>query len=101
MKLIGDSTKLLFAALPIGDNYTMGMDDAVQAAEFVRCNEVLALHCNTFPPIKGDTREDAKKFKAAGKKLHSLSPGESHDFQSHRIGTRLDPGQRVGLRRPV
>jgi len=80
MKLIGDSTKLLFAALPIGDNFTMGVDDAVRAAEFVRCNEILALHYNTFPPIKVDTREAAEKFKAAGKKLHLLSPGESHDF---------------------
>ena len=54
MKLIGESTRLSFAALCIGDNFTMGIDDAIRAAEFVCCNEVLGLHYNTFPPIKID-----------------------------------------------
>jgi len=80
MKLIGDSTRLRFAALPIGDNFTMGVDDAIKAAEFVRCSEILGLHYNTFPPIRIDTAEAVQKFKAAHKNLRLLLPGESHSF---------------------
>lgn len=80
MKLIGEGPRLRFAALPIGDNFTMGVDDAIQAAEFVRCDEILGLHYNTFPPIRIDTAEAVQKFKAARKNLHLLLPGESHSF---------------------
>ena len=80
MKLIGESTRLAFAALCLGDNFTMGVDDAVKAAEFVRCNEILGVHYDTFPPIKIDHHAAAEKFKAAGRQLHLLLPGDSHDF---------------------
>lgn len=80
MKLIGETTRLQFAALPVGDNFTMGVEDAIKAAEFVRCYEVLGLHYDTFPPIKIDSRDAQEKFRAAGKKLHLIKPGESHDF---------------------
>jgi L-ascorbate metabolism protein UlaG (beta-lactamase superfamily) len=80
MKLIGESTRLTFAALPIGDNFTMGVDDAIKAAEFVRCHEVLGLHYNTFPPIRIDPPAAIEKFKAAHRRLHLLLPGEIHHF---------------------
>jgi L-ascorbate metabolism protein UlaG (beta-lactamase superfamily) len=80
MKLIGESTKLTFAALPIGDNFTMGVEDAIKAAEFVRCDEILGLHYDTFPPIKIDQKAAIEKFKAARKQLRLLSPGESYAF---------------------
>ncbi len=80
MKLIGESTPLKFAALCIGDNFTMGVDDALKAAEFVRCNEVLGVHFDTFPPIKIDHRAAIEAFEAAGKRLHLLKPGESREF---------------------
>jgi L-ascorbate metabolism protein UlaG (beta-lactamase superfamily) len=80
MKLIGESTQLAFAALCIGDNFTMGVDDAIKAAEFARCNEILGVHYDTFPPIKIDHHTAVEKFKAAGKQLHLLLPGESHNF---------------------
>jgi L-ascorbate metabolism protein UlaG (beta-lactamase superfamily) len=80
MKLVGDSTKLKFAALCIGDNFTMGVDDAVKAATFVGCNQILGLHYNTFPPIRIDEKAAVEKFKAARKHLHLLLPGESHNF---------------------
>ena len=80
MKLIGEETRLTFAALPIGDNFTMGIEDAIKAADFVRCKEVLGLHYNTFPPIKIDQPETMEKFKGARKRLHLLLPGESHNF---------------------
>lgn len=80
MKLISESTRLRFAALPIGDNFTMGVDDAIRAAEFVRCDDVLGLHYNTFPPIRIDSAEAVRKFQAANKRLHLLGPGESRAF---------------------
>jgi L-ascorbate metabolism protein UlaG (beta-lactamase superfamily) len=80
MKLIGESTKLKFAALPVGDNFTMGADDAIKAADFVQCNEVLGLHFDTFPPIKIDHNATIEKFAAKGKRLYLLKPGESRDF---------------------
>jgi L-ascorbate metabolism protein UlaG (beta-lactamase superfamily) len=80
MKLIGESARLAFAALPIGDNFTMGIDDAIKAAEFVRCHEILGLHYNTFPLIKIDPPAAIERFKAARQHLHLLLPGESHNF---------------------
>ena len=80
MKLIGESVKLKFAALPIGDNFTMGIDDAIRAADFVRCGEILGLHYNTFPPIRIDSQSAVAKFKSVTKNLYLLKPGESRDF---------------------
>ncbi len=80
MKLIGESVKLKFAALCLGDTFTMGVEDAVKAAEFVRCDEILGVHFDTFPPIQIDHRAAVERFKAAGKRLHLLAPGESQDF---------------------
>jgi L-ascorbate metabolism protein UlaG (beta-lactamase superfamily) len=80
MQLIGESTPLRFAALCIGDNFTMGIDDAIRAAQYVRCNEVLGLHYNTFPTIQIDQRAAVEKFKAAQQHLHLLAPGESRNF---------------------
>jgi L-ascorbate metabolism protein UlaG (beta-lactamase superfamily) len=80
MKLIGESTRLKFAALCVGDNFTMGVDDAVKAANFIRCDEILGVHFDTFPPIKIDHAAAQEKFKAAGKTLHLLQPGETRDF---------------------
>ena len=80
MKLIGESTQLNFAVLCIGDNYTMGPDDAVKAAEFVRCHQILGVHYDTLPPIKIDHAAAQEKFKAAGKTLHLLPPGETREF---------------------
>jgi L-ascorbate metabolism protein UlaG (beta-lactamase superfamily) len=77
MKLIGEATKLKFAALPIGDNFTMGVTDAVRAAGYVGCDQVVGLHFDTFPPIKIDREAAVREFKAAGKTLHLLNPGQS------------------------
>jgi L-ascorbate metabolism protein UlaG (beta-lactamase superfamily) len=80
MKLIGESTPLKFAVLCIGDNFTMGLDDAVKAAEFIRCKQIVGVHYDTFPPIKIDHTAAKEKFAAAGKQLHLLRIGESQTF---------------------
>lgn len=80
MKLIGEAHQLRFAALCIGDTFTMGVEDAIKAADFVGCDEVLGLHFDTFPPIEIDHQRALEAFKAAHKNLHLLSPGETHLF---------------------
>jgi L-ascorbate metabolism protein UlaG (beta-lactamase superfamily) len=80
MKLIGETTKLKFAALCIGDNFTMGAADAVRAAEFIQCHEILGVHYDTFPPIKINQAQAQATFKAGGKKLHLLAIGETRSF---------------------
>ncbi len=80
MKLIGDSTRLKWAALPIGDNFTMGIDDAVKAADLIRCDEILGVHYDTFPPIKIDRQRAVDQFQAAGKRLRLLEIGQTQDF---------------------
>jgi L-ascorbate metabolism protein UlaG (beta-lactamase superfamily) len=80
MKLIGDSTRLDLAVLCIGDNFTMGIDDAIKAADLVACDNIFGVHYDTFPPIKIDKQSAVEKFRAANKKLHLLSIGESRDL---------------------
>jgi len=80
MKFIGDATPLKYAALCIGDNFTMGVDDAIKAAELVKCQEILGVHYDTFPQIKIDSRAAIEKFRSARRNLHLLVPGESHNF---------------------
>jgi len=56
MRLIGDH-KIDLAALPIGDNYTMGPEDALKAVEFLRPGRVIPIHYNTFPIIEQDAHK--------------------------------------------
>lgn len=80
MQLIGGATKLSFAALCIGDNFTMGVDDAIRAADFVRCDRVLGMHYDTFPLIRIDQEEARRKFAAAGKELLLLPVGSTYEM---------------------
>lgn len=76
MKLIPLSTKLDLAILPIGDNFTMGIDDAIIASDFVECEKVLGVHYDTFGYIEIDKEQAKKKFFDAGKDLMLLNLGE-------------------------
>lgn len=77
MKLIGESYRLKAVFLAIGDNFTMGIDDAIVASEFVKCNTVIGMHYDTFGYIKIDHNEAKEKFSKAGKTLHLLEIGTS------------------------
>ncbi|WP_373056813.1 metal-dependent hydrolase [Zunongwangia sp. H14] len=77
MKLIPMTTKLDLAVLPIGDNFTMGVEDAIVASDFVECEKVLGCHYDTFGYIEIDHEEDKKKFYEKGKDLMLLEIGES------------------------
>jgi L-ascorbate metabolism protein UlaG (beta-lactamase superfamily) len=80
MKLVGMQHKLDFAILPIGDNFTMGIDDAVICAEFINCKNILGVHFDTFGFIEIDKNVAKSKFEAAGNKLTILEIGESADL---------------------
>ncbi len=77
MQLIGKQYKIDHAMLPIGDTYTMGVDDAIMAADFVKCKSVIGMHYNTFAPIEIDKAEATEKFESAGKNLTLLEIGET------------------------
>ncbi|MET6990423.1 metal-dependent hydrolase [Sediminicola arcticus] len=76
MKLIPLNAKLDLAVLPIGDNFTMGVDDAVLAADFLACDTVLGYHYDTFGYIEIDHSMAITKFKNSGKKLYLFEIGE-------------------------
>jgi len=78
MELIGRRHSLLAALLPIGDNFTMGPDDAVYAAQLVRAKTIIPMHYNTFPLIQQDAGEflNLLKRKAPESKGIILKPGE-------------------------
>lgn len=54
LKLIGERHPIDIAFLPIGDNFTMGPEDAAYAAQLLKAKTVVPIHYNTFPPIKQD-----------------------------------------------
>lgn len=77
MKLIGETTPLNFAALCIGDTFTMGVADAIQAANWTGAKHVLGLHYDTFPPIKINHSAAQQAFVTAGKTLHLPGVGQT------------------------
>ncbi len=77
MQLIPMTTNLTASIFPIGDNFTMGVEDAIIASDLVICNKVIGCHFNTFPPIKINTAEAKEKFKQANKELVILEIGET------------------------
>ena len=66
-----------FCVLPIGDNFTMDVADAIDAAGFVGCNKIVGVHYNTFGYIKIDTEKAISDFKAAGNTLLLPNIGET------------------------
>jgi L-ascorbate metabolism protein UlaG (beta-lactamase superfamily) len=76
MKLIPLQTKLDLAILPIGDNFTMGIEDAILASDFVECDKVLGYHYDTFGYIEIDHEDAKRKFFEKDKDLMLLEIGE-------------------------
>ncbi|GAB4092220.1 MBL fold metallo-hydrolase [Flaviaesturariibacter terrae] len=79
MQLIPRWAKLDFAVLPIGDHFTMGYEDAVEAARMSGAPRVVGVHYDTFPPIRIDTAAARKAFSAAGIELLLPAIGETID----------------------
>jgi L-ascorbate metabolism protein UlaG (beta-lactamase superfamily) len=76
MKLIGQEG-IDLAIIPIGDNYTMGPDDAYKAVEMIMPKHVIPIHYNTWELIAQDAEKWSKQVSKLGVKVHVLKPGES------------------------
>lgn len=80
MKLIAEFTQLNAAALCIGDLFTMGIQDAATAAQWVGTKKVFGLHYDTFPPIEIHHDHARKTFADQGIELILLPIGESTEI---------------------
>jgi L-ascorbate metabolism protein UlaG (beta-lactamase superfamily) len=80
MKLIPMRTKLDLAILPIGSNFTMDVEDAIIASDFVECDKILGYHYDTFGYIEINHEEAKRKFFQKGKDLMLLEIGQSIDL---------------------
>jgi len=79
MQLIGEAWGPLdVALLPIGDNFTMGIDDAVRAAGFLKAKINIPMHYGTFDVIQADPHEFARKVELAGGKAAVVNPGSEY-----------------------
>jgi len=81
MQLIGEMYGPLdVALLPIGDNFTMGVDDAVKAAELLKAGVCIPMHYDTFDVIHVDPADFVDKVARAGGKAVIVKPGQSYDL---------------------
>jgi len=80
MRLIGEEG-IDLAILPIGDNFTMGPDDALRAINLIKPRAVIPVHYDTFDVIAQDPHAWAKRVRAeTPAKPVVLSPGESYEL---------------------
>lgn len=77
MKMIGERNDIDVAFIPIGDHYTMGPEDALQAAEWYNAKLVIPVHYDSFPVIKQDAEGFVAKLESRGLKGKVLAPGDS------------------------
>lgn len=77
MKLLADLYHLDYAILPIGGNYTMDVDDAVIAADYIKCSKIIGVHYDTFPVIEIDSKVAVESFKRAQLQLLLPAIGET------------------------
>ena len=80
MQLIPRWGKMDFAVLCIGDNFTMGYEDAVEAAKMVNVITVIGVHYDTFPYIRINHQQAKQAFANEGITLHLPAVGESIDL---------------------
>jgi len=81
MKLIPLFTKLNFAILPIGDNFTMDVNEALIAADFIECKQIIGMHYDTFGFIEIDHDKAKDKFSQKEKDLLLLKIGQTQDIK--------------------
>ncbi len=81
MELLGRLEDIDIALLPIGDNYTMGVDDAVLAAKMLKAKTVIPMHYNTWPLIAADPNDFKRKVeKDTDTAVAILTPGRELTF---------------------
>jgi L-ascorbate metabolism protein UlaG (beta-lactamase superfamily) len=77
MKIVGEFEKPGFALLPIGSNFTMGIDDAIRAAQWAGVKKVIGLHYDTFGYIVVDHADAVSRFAASGIELILMEIGST------------------------
>lgn len=77
MQLIGEMHPIDLALLPIGDNFTMGITDAVKAVTMLKPKAVIPMHYNTFDVIQADPENFVSQVHSLGVRAQVLKPGES------------------------
>lgn len=80
MKLIGEMNPIDVAMIPIGDNFTMGLDDAVKAVEFLNPKMVIPMHYKTFDVIEVDPNQFVARIVKLGKEAKVLDYGGWIEF---------------------
>jgi L-ascorbate metabolism protein UlaG (beta-lactamase superfamily) len=81
MRLIGEES-LDLAVLPIGDNYTMGPEDALRAVKLLQPKTVVPIHYNTFPVIQQDPAVWADRvFRETGCMVLLMHPGDTIEIK--------------------
>ncbi|MGF7048282.1 L-ascorbate metabolism protein UlaG (beta-lactamase superfamily) [Paenibacillus sp. DS2015] len=75
--LFGDRYSIDVAFIPIGDKYTMGVEDALQAAEWYNAKMIVPVHYNTFPLIQQDAQAFVQQLEEKGLQGRVLKPGEA------------------------
>ena len=81
MRLIGEEG-IDLAVIPIGDNFTMGPDDALRAVKLIQPKHVIPIHFDTWELISQDADAWAKRVEAeTGAQAHVLKPGESYTLE--------------------
>lgn len=80
MKLIGEQESIDVAFIPIGDRFTMGPEEALQAAQWYRAKLVVPIHYDTFEPIRQDAEEFVRRLGELGIEGMALAPGDSFEI---------------------
>jgi len=80
LEMLGERENIEVALLPIGDNFTMGVMDAVYAASLLRPRMVIPMHYGTFSEIEQDPAEFKEHVERLGMRCTILGPGESYQF---------------------
>jgi L-ascorbate metabolism protein UlaG (beta-lactamase superfamily) len=76
MERIGKKHQIDVALLPVGDNFTMGLEDAVDAIELLKPRIVIPIHFNTFPPIQVDIDRFPAMAEGTGAEICILGAGD-------------------------
>ncbi|POY39159.1 metal-dependent hydrolase [Solitalea longa] len=76
MELFGRMHNINWAILPIGDNFTMDVEQALMASLMLNCDQIIGVHYDTFGYIMIDHSGAKEKFAVKGKELHLLAVGE-------------------------
>ncbi len=80
LKMIGERHRIDVVALPIGGHFTMGPDDAIDAATWIGAKRVIPMHYDTFPPIRQDGAAFVRSLAERGMIGHAMKPGDALDI---------------------